>query len=196
MWEKGLKESSNTNLYAVALLQILGHGFDHGLKKEPGILWEGNPRLAGIRLTIAQWSKSLGKSSYLQWFGVGGWGGDLKCQSNKTEDVENKQWHAQVNRKLSNETVLIVRIYSLQVHPLLANTDTTAENILFSTDRSKLENPPWAAYCWYCSPQFAWGWRSWPRPAPREWWLGSLSLGSWLQTHTTKEKKVRVVVEK
>lgn len=35
---KKLKEQSVTNLHAVALLQVLGHGFDHSLKKEPGIL--------------------------------------------------------------------------------------------------------------------------------------------------------------
>lgn len=39
MWKKTLK---HTHLHAVALLQVLGHGFGHGLKEEPGILWEGN----------------------------------------------------------------------------------------------------------------------------------------------------------
>lgn len=42
MWKKTLEESPNTDLQAVALLQVLGHGFGHGFKEEPGILWEGN----------------------------------------------------------------------------------------------------------------------------------------------------------
>lgn len=32
------EESLNANLDAVALLQILGHGFGHGFKEEPGVL--------------------------------------------------------------------------------------------------------------------------------------------------------------
>lgn len=70
---------------------------------------------------------------------VQGGGNDLKWQNNKTKDVQNKQWHVQVSRKRSKEEI---QYYSLQVHPLLVNNDTTAEYILASADRSKSDNPP------------------------------------------------------
>lgn len=71
--------------------------------------------------------------------GCSGGKNDLKWQNNKTKDVQNKQWHVEVNRKRSKEEILH---YSLQVHPLLVNNDTTAEYILASADRSKSDNPP------------------------------------------------------
>lgn len=41
MWKKRWR-NHQTYLHAVALLQVLCHGLGHGLKEEPGILWEGN----------------------------------------------------------------------------------------------------------------------------------------------------------
>lgn len=38
-WRK--KKWLITNLDAVAFLQVLGHGFDHGFKEEPGVLQKG-----------------------------------------------------------------------------------------------------------------------------------------------------------